>query len=147
MRLDLFGFRRAPIANTMNERRPEQTVLHCTSTASTQELRKVNLPNSLSSTPSAAVTCLLILAVLSVREAIFFRSSPVLMIFERKCSQALFRSTGRNEEDTTALSRHHKKTTADYNAMTQSTSARRREQASTQPSSLASFTQATLDPN
>ncbi|SAM82249.1 uncharacterized protein UBRO_20652-A [Ustilago bromivora] len=40
MRLDLFGFRRAPIANTMNERRPEQTVLHCTSTASTQELRK-----------------------------------------------------------------------------------------------------------
>ncbi|SOV05621.1 uncharacterized protein UDID_18471 [Ustilago sp. UG-2017a] len=41
--------------------------------------------------------------------------------------QVLFRSTGRNEEDTTALSRRHEKTTVDYNAMTQSTSARRQE--------------------
>ncbi|SPC61517.1 uncharacterized protein UHOD_11594 [Ustilago sp. UG-2017b] len=47
--------------------------------------------------------------------------------------QALFRSTGRNEEDTTALSRCHEKTTVDYNAMTQSTSARKRERALTQP--------------
>ncbi|SOV05979.1 uncharacterized protein UDID_19272 [Ustilago sp. UG-2017a] len=37
-----------------------------------------------------------------------------------------------NEEDTTALSQCHEKTTVDYNAMTQSTSARRREQALTQ---------------
>ncbi|SPC67929.1 uncharacterized protein UHOD_12196 [Ustilago sp. UG-2017b] len=50
--------------------------------------------------------------------------------------QALFRSTGRNEEDTTALSRRHEKTTVDYNAMTQSTSARRWEQALTQPFSI-----------
>ncbi|SAM77304.1 uncharacterized protein UBRO_20533 [Ustilago bromivora] len=50
--------------------------------------------------------------------------------------QALFRSTGRNEEDTTALSRCHEKTTADYNAMTQSTSARRWARALTQPFSI-----------
>ncbi|SOV08867.1 uncharacterized protein UDID_17764 [Ustilago sp. UG-2017a] len=37
--------------------------------------------------------------------------------------QSLFRSTGHNEEDATALSQHHEKTTADYNAMTQSASA------------------------
>ncbi|SPC65688.1 uncharacterized protein UHOD_11107 [Ustilago sp. UG-2017b] len=49
--------------------------------------------------------------------------------------QVLFRSTGRNEEDTTALSRRHEKTTVDYNAMTQSTSARW-EQALTQPFSI-----------
>ncbi|SYW86337.1 uncharacterized protein UHO2_03838 [Ustilago hordei] len=47
--------------------------------------------------------------------------------------QALFRSTGHNEEDTTALSRHHERTTVDYIAMTQSTSARRQEQVLTQP--------------
>ncbi|SOV02658.1 uncharacterized protein UDID_19631 [Ustilago sp. UG-2017a] len=39
--------------------------------------------------------------------------------------QALFRSTGCNEEYTTALSRCHEKTTVDYNAMTQSASAQR----------------------
>ncbi|SPC68191.1 uncharacterized protein UHOD_12384 [Ustilago sp. UG-2017b] len=50
--------------------------------------------------------------------------------------QVLFRSTGRNEEDTTALSRCHEKTTVDYNAMTQSTSARRQERALTQPFSI-----------
>ncbi|SPC65489.1 uncharacterized protein UHOD_11079 [Ustilago sp. UG-2017b] len=50
--------------------------------------------------------------------------------------QVLFRSTGRNEEDTTALSRCHEKTTVDYNAMTQSASARRRERALTQPFSI-----------
>ncbi|SPC66411.1 uncharacterized protein UHOD_12230 [Ustilago sp. UG-2017b] len=50
--------------------------------------------------------------------------------------QVLFRSTGHNEEDTTALSRRHEKTTVDYNAMTQSTSARRRERALTQPFSI-----------
>ncbi|SPC60623.1 uncharacterized protein UHOD_11142 [Ustilago sp. UG-2017b] len=50
--------------------------------------------------------------------------------------QALFRSTERNEEDTTALSRCHEKTTVDYNAMTQSASARRRERALTQPFSI-----------
>ncbi|SOV02269.1 uncharacterized protein UDID_19161 [Ustilago sp. UG-2017a] len=50
--------------------------------------------------------------------------------------QALFRSTGCNEEDTTALSRRHEKTTVDYNVMTQSASARRQEQALTQPFSI-----------
>ncbi|SPC64301.1 uncharacterized protein UHOD_11719 [Ustilago sp. UG-2017b] len=50
--------------------------------------------------------------------------------------QALLSSTGRNEEDTTAVSRHHEKTTVDYNAMTQSTSARRQERALTQPFSI-----------
>ncbi|SPC67503.1 uncharacterized protein UHOD_20533 [Ustilago sp. UG-2017b] len=47
--------------------------------------------------------------------------------------QVLFRSTGRNEEDTTALSRCHEKTTVDYNAMTQSASAQRQVRALTQP--------------
>ncbi|SOV06784.1 uncharacterized protein UDID_17908 [Ustilago sp. UG-2017a] len=50
--------------------------------------------------------------------------------------EALFRSTGYNEEDTTALSQRHEKTTVDYNAMTQSASARRWEQALTQPFSI-----------
>ncbi|SAM82486.1 uncharacterized protein UBRO_21070 [Ustilago bromivora] len=50
--------------------------------------------------------------------------------------QALFRSTGHNEEDTTVLSQRHEKTTADYNAMTQSTSAQRQAQALMQPFSI-----------
>ena len=50
--------------------------------------------------------------------------------------QALFRSTGRNEEDTTALSRCHERTTVDYIAMTQSASAQRQEQVLTQPFSI-----------
>ncbi|SAM69402.1 uncharacterized protein UBRO_21041 [Ustilago bromivora] len=50
--------------------------------------------------------------------------------------QALFRSTGCNEEDTTVLSQCHEKTTADYNAMTQSTSAQRQAQALMQPFSI-----------
>ncbi|SYW81329.1 uncharacterized protein UHO2_07408 [Ustilago hordei] len=50
--------------------------------------------------------------------------------------EVLFRSTGCNEEDTTALSRRHERTTVDYIAMTQSASAQRQEQVLTQPFSI-----------